>query len=250
FIATRQNMLGLLNHEQTHRLGVRSRLGDHLANMTMAWPLLITLEGYRRIHLAHHRHYFTDQDPDFRRKQGPEWTYPKRVMQFLTTVVVDVTGFNIVRFVAGKRGREAKSGPPKPITPPWARLVFYGAAAVTFTWTETWIPFLVYWVLPWATVLQLIVRWGAVCEHKYNLVSPSVEQSTPIIEPGRLESLLLPNLNFNLHIYHHWYPAIPFTKLPRVHEIFRREGLVRDENVFHGYISYLMYLLGRRPELS
>jgi fatty acid desaturase len=44
-------------------------------------------------------------------------------------------------------------------------------------------------------------------------------------------------------IYHHWYPAIPFTRLPAVHRVFKEEGLVQTRNVFHGYVAYLKYLL-------
>jgi fatty acid desaturase len=71
-----------------------------------------------------------------------------------------------------------------------------------------------------------------------------VAESTPIIIPRWWERLLLPNLNFTYHIYHHWYPRIPFIYLTDVHAIFDREGLVENKNVFHGYVPYLRYLLG------
>jgi fatty acid desaturase len=124
------------------------------------------------------------------------------------------------------------------------RVAYYVVLAAVLTWTNMWVVFLLYWFLPLVTVLQVIVRWGAICEHKYNLVNPSVPESTPLIIPRWWESILLPNLNFTYHIYHHWYPRIPFSKLPQVHRIFRREGLLIEENVFHGYIPYLRYILG------
>jgi len=243
FIGTRQNILGLLVHEQTHRLGIASKAGDHLTNLACAFPLLITLEGYRRVHLAHHRHYFTEHDPDFRRKQGKEWTYPQRVREFIKTIITDLLAMNLVKTLRGKADDGAVDQRPQRGTPAWVRLAFYAALAVVFTLTKTWPLFLLYWLLPLLTVMQVIVRFGAICEHKYNLADPSLAESTPMIEPRWWEMLLLPNLNFNLHIYHHWYPAIPFTRLPAVHRLFKREGLVQSANVFHGYGAYVKHLL-------
>ena len=31
---------------------------------------------------------------------------------------------------------------------------------------------LLYWLVPLLTVTQVLVRWGALCEHKYNLDQP------------------------------------------------------------------------------
>ena len=244
FIATRQNVLGLLTHEQVHRNGMRSRLGDLMTNLFCAFPILISLEGYRRIHLTHHRKYFSDLDPDYRRKQGKEWTFPQSTRAFLLTLFCDLIGLSLVSTVRGKtpeKPAEKKGTGPNIVI----RLGFYGVIALALTYTNTWIYFLLYWIIPIATVLQVIVRWGAVCEHRYNLVDPSIQESTPLIKPRWWEALLMPNLNFNLHVYHHWYPTIPFAKLPHVHNIFVENGLVKPEYVFDGYIDYLMFLVAK-----
>jgi len=91
----------------------------------------------------------------------------------------------------------------------------------------------------------VIVRWGAICEHRYNLIDPSIQESTPLIQPRWWEALLLPNLNFNLHVYHHWYPTVPFRNLPRIHRIFVANGLVDRSRVFDGYVDYLMFLVAK-----
>jgi fatty acid desaturase len=245
FIATRQNILALLMHEQCHRIGFRSRLGDYLGNFTCAYPILLSVEGYRRIHLAHHQCYFTDKDPDYRRKQGLIWTFPQEARRLLATILKDLLGLTFLAFFKGKRANLAPEPSRAIVTPAWVRLSYYAVVAGLLTWFHLWPVFLVYWILPLVTVLQVIVRWGAICEHKYNLIRPTVEESTPIIEPRWWEALLLPNLNFTLHIYHHWYPAIPYAKLPRVHELFRREGLVTEEHVFRGFWPYLKFLLSQ-----
>jgi fatty acid desaturase len=247
-VATRMNVLGLLMHEQAHRIGFRSRFGDYFCNFTCACPLLLTVEGYRRVHLTHHQCYFTPADPDYRRKQGRDWTFPKRVWELAKLFLLDLSLVSLVRTIRSKGG-DGFEGSRNGRLPLWVRLLYYAAWAAFLTWAQLWVVFLIYWLLPLATVLQLIVRWGAICEHKYNLIDPSLGESTPIIEPRWWERLLLPNLNFTLHVYHHYYPVIPYAKLPRVHEIFRREGLVNEANVFRGYWPYLRLLLGK-PKTS
>jgi fatty acid desaturase len=128
------------------------------------------------------------------------------------------------------------------------RPLYFVLVAATLTLTGAWGLFLLYWVLPIVTLSQVIVRWGALCEHKYNLPGASVAESTPLIVLSWWERLLLPNLNFAMHPYHHYFPGVSFSLLPRIHEIYCREGLVNQENVFRGYSAYFRFITGRdRP---
>jgi fatty acid desaturase len=247
FVATRQNVLGLLMHEQCHRLAFNTRFGDVLCNIFAAYPLLVTLEGYRRVHLAHHQNYFTERDPDYIRKQGEEWTFPQKLSRFLTSVARDLSGLSTIKTIRGKnhakdsRARRADYGQIA------LRVLYYLALGGAITILHGWAIVGIYWLLPLFTYLQLIVRWGAICEHKYNLVHPTVAESTPIIIPRWWEQVLLPNLNFTYHIYHHWYPRIPYVHLTSVHRVFCREGLVNEQQVFDGYVAYMKYLFRNDP---
>jgi fatty acid desaturase len=243
FVATRQNVLGLLMHEQAHHRAFRSPGGDRLCNFTIAYLLLMTVEGYRRIHLAHHQHFFTDRDPDYRRKQGAAWTFPRPGRGLAKDFLTDLLGLNLLHVVRSKRPEE--SGPAaRQQRFDGVRVVYYVVLLGFLLGTQTWQVFLLYWLVPLVTVLQVIVRWAAICEHKYNLVSPSVVDATPMIRLRWWESLVLPDLNFHtFHIYHHWYPAVPSHRLPCVHEIFCREGLVRKDLIFPSYGHYLRSLL-------
>lgn len=242
FIATRQNVLGLLMHEQAHRLGFKSEWGGRLANVLVAYPILMTVEQYRGVHLTHHRHFFTEKDPDYLRKQGPDWTFPQSPLRFARMLFCDLIGLNFFKVLRSKRLHEpsgAADEKPKRLE----RLAFYAVAIAALTYFHLWPIAALYWFVPILTVLQVFVRWGAICEHKYDLIAPSLAESTAVIRLTWWEKLLFPNLNFTYHLYHHFYPRIPSHLLPRVHERFRREGLVRDEHVFHGYFSYLRHLL-------
>lgn len=243
-IATRQNILCLLTHEQAHYLGSRSKYGDWLCNIFISYPLLVlSVEGYAKVHLTHHRHFFTQKDPDFLRKNGEDWTLPLPRRKLLRLFVRDLLGLSIVDLITGKNvdvpGYEF---PRKHPTPRWFKLAYYLTAALILTWAGVWDIFLLYWVLPLVTVLQIIVRWGALCEHVYGTENAAVEDCSPVILNRWWEKLLLPNLNFTLHTYHHYFPGVSFSKLPLLHEIFTKEGLVNEKLVFDGYGAYLDFI--------
>jgi fatty acid desaturase len=246
-VATRQNVLGLLVHEQAHRLGYRHKFGDLLVNLFCAYPLLVlSVENYAQVHLAHHKFYFLDNDPDFVRKNGPDWSFPNTAGHLLRLFATDLVGLNTIKLVRGKRevAPDYQFARPFP-TPTWVRFAYFLLAAAVLTVTNAWIPFAIYWLLPILTVSQAIVRWGAICEHKYNIAGARVADTTPLILLSWWERLLLPNLNFAMHPYHHYFPGVAFSNLPKVHAIYEREGLLNEANLFLGYGAYWRYLIGK-----
>jgi fatty acid desaturase len=251
-VATRHNVLGLLVHEQAHLLGYRNKYGDLLVNLFAAYPLLVlTVESYAQVHLAHHRDYFSENDPDFLRKSGEEWSFPKTRGEIAKLFLADALGINTLKLIRGKK--ESRQGfvfARRYRIPKWVRPLYFVVLAGVLTLTGTWGVFLLYWVLPILTVSQVIVRWGAICEHKYNLPGASVPESAPLILLSWWERLFLPNLNFSMHPYHHFFPGVSFARLPQIHEIYCREGLVHHENVFLGYGAYLKFITKRGDNRS
>jgi fatty acid desaturase len=245
-IGSRQLALGYLMHDQAHHNAFRFRGGDIIANCLAAYPLLVaTTEKYAQVHLNHHRNYFTDQDPDFVRKNGPEWTYPQTRTELLRTFARELLGLNLVRLIKGKTlGKAAPFKRLAPI-PTWVRPTYYVTAAVLLTLVGGWGAFLLYWLLPLLTVMQALLRFEAICEHQYGLAAARVEDSTPLIILPWWQRLLIPDLNFGMHVYHHYYPSVPFCDLPKVHRIFEREGLVHDGHVFYGYGGIVKTVLAR-----
>jgi fatty acid desaturase len=243
-VATRHNVLGLLVHEQAHRLGFVGRFGDLFVNLFAAYPLLVlSVEGYARVHLAHHKFYFGDKDPDYLRKSGPQWSFPNSRSHLFKLFLTDILGINTLRLIKGKRESTPDYAFRRPFpTPRWIRPLYYLLVAAVLSVTHCWDILLLYWLLPIVSVSQVIVRWGAICEHKYNLPGASVEESTPLIIPSWLDKILLPNLNFSMHPYHHYFPGIAFCNLPKVHAIYQREGLLHEGHIFRGYRSYYRYL--------
>ena len=151
-IATRQNLLGLLVHEQAHYLGFRSKAGELFANLVTAYPLLITTEDYAKVHLSHHTFYFTEKDPDYLRKQGDEWTFPFKRTKLLKLLLGDLAGINAWKTLKGKKMRETYIGKRKTETPKWVRALFYGLMATVFTLLKIWKLFFFRWLVPLITI--------------------------------------------------------------------------------------------------
>ena len=243
-VATRQNILGLLVHEQVHCLGFKARFGDKFTNFFVAYPLLIlTIEDYSQAHLSHHKFFMSDQDQDLYRKSGKNWQFPMRTSHLLKLFLADIICLNLWKMIKGKKLNIDTNNFKRPNrSPNWVRPVYFLLMALIISYTHSWGIFLLFWVVPLLTFGQVILRWGAICEHQY-IHHAKIEECSPLIILSWWEKLLLPNLNFTLHPYHHFYPGVPFSKLPDVHQIFLKEGLIIEDHIFKGNISYLRFIL-------
>src|SRR4051812_38637140 len=152
-VATRFNILALLVHEQVHFLGLRGRYGDWIANVLAAYPLIAaTVEGYAGVHLAHHKFFFTEKDPDFLRKSGVGWDFPMPPLRLAKLFLSDLLGLTFIKLVRGKRAGEAHGFARPHPTPGWVRPAYYVAVAALLTYAGLWPVFLLYWALPLVTI--------------------------------------------------------------------------------------------------
>jgi fatty acid desaturase len=241
-IATRLNILALLVHDQVHSLGFRGQYGDLIVNLLAAFPLGITVAGYAQVHLSHHKYFFTEKDPDHLRKSGVDWAFPMSKARLTKILLSDILGLSFVKLLKGKRLKNEDVFKRSNPSPEWARPAFYLLLAALITYMGAWHIFLIYWILPFTTIFSVIVRLGAITEHVYNLHGASVVESSPIILLRWWEKLLLPNLNFTLHPYHHFFPGVAYCNLPKIHKIYQQEKLVNNSNIFYGYLAYLKFL--------
>ncbi len=208
FIGWRQLVLGLLLHEQVHRLGLRGKYGDWWVNVLVAYPIFFTtVEDYAKVHLMHHKYFFTPRDPDHLRKCGPEWSFPMPLKRMLGIILRDLSGLNTLRVIKGKTApKNAEEFTRKHPTPAALRWGLYAALAIALTLANAWMAFVVYWVVPLLTTTQLFLRWIAVSEHQYNSENADCLDVTPLIRLKPWQRILLPDLNFALHAYHHEHP--------------------------------------------
>jgi len=174
------------------------------------------------------------------------------VSKLIGLFLKDITGISFLEYVFRPK---AKPGDAPIIkrqnrSPRWLRPSFLLALAFALTITGEWMNFLVLWVFPLMFLFPAIVRWGAICEHVYGHENASVSASSPLIMPTLWNRLILPNLNFSMHPYHHYFPGVSFSNLPAVHDIFAEEKLVNTDLIFDGYGDYLRYILGFKRGFS
>ena len=206
-------------HETIHRTAFRTAWANARAADLLGFLVLLGPRHFRYFHLAHHR--FT-HDP----AQDPELTAPKPgsfrgYLVYLSGVpdwrwrirslVANATRPNRDPFVPG-RGKAPVRREARAMLCIYAGLgglsVAFGSAVLLWTWL---LPLML-----GAPFLRgyLLAEHGR-CPHVCDMLRNSRTTLT-----NRLVRWLAWNMPF--HAEHHAYPAVPFHKLPQLHEIARR----------------------------
>jgi fatty acid desaturase len=235
FLGARQHALTILAHDASHfRFLADLRRNDVVANLAAAWPVFISVEGFRAFHGLHHRFLATEQDGNRRLWRthaadgtpAPEWRFPKtgagivamvlKRAAFLTGVFWIVRGI-VGGFYLGVSKRAAL-----------ARALYYGVAAVALTAASGWDVFLRYWVIPYCTWHIGIQYVRLICEHSAVRSGASGYGDTRTTIPGFWGRIFVLPRNIGYHIEHHWYPSVPFYRLPELHERLMQEPGFRE----------------------
>src|SRR5690349_2737849 len=160
-LGSRQQALGALFHDAAHNLVTRRRrLNDALGSLLAAWPLGLTLGGYRRYHFAHHRALGSADDPENHHKGLlRQWNLPARPIRVLAGFVADLLGGGLPHLLAaGKLTR------PVQVLEAIGMLLYWATIVGVCVWLGAWwIPVL--WVVSIATVFWSGVRLRIWTEH-------------------------------------------------------------------------------------
>lgn len=245
FIGARQHALLVLAHDAAHYRLFRNRaLNDWLGEMLLAWPfVLLSMRAYRRNHFPHHRHLMTDRDPDWVRKQTPEWKFPQTRVQLTRMLLAYATGIGFLRFVlvATRLPKQPKGG----ITREEqifarARVAYLVIAVAIVTALNGWRPVLLYWLVPYLTWMQLCFHIRSIAEHFAIHGRSGVFAQTRTVLATLFDRIFLVPKNVGYHLEHHLYPSVPFYRLPELHRILMSQPSYRDSaQVTHGYLRVL-----------
>jgi len=229
--------LAVLVHEFAHyRFVTNKRLNDWVGDITVGWPLMTTIDGYRNNHLAHHRYTNTDKDPDWVIKLGKrKFTFPKKWQEAL----IDISSYLLVfgsimdlAMVLPRLRKRDDSNRSQKI----ARILFYAGIAVLLTVTGTWIGFVIYWLLPFFTVFFLLNYIRSVAEHFGDLEYGDELTDTRTVIPFFWENWFLSPHYVNFHLEHHLYPSVPYFRLPELHaELMKDERFAGQAHITRGY---------------
>ena len=190
-IATRQHALLTLMHEYAHHQFSRRRAGlnDLIGDVFTALPFFITVHGFRRNHLAHHRHVCTGQDPNWVASLAkPRFRFPKTGGAF----AIELLKHGLGRYtLADLKGYTVDAGMSTRL--PRTTRIRAAAFAITLAgvaaYFEVWHILLLYWIVPLATFLMAILYLRDVGEH-FGMHAPGIERSRTVLAGG-LERVLI-----------------------------------------------------------
>jgi fatty acid desaturase len=246
FIGSRQHALLVLMHDGVHyRLLRNRRLNDWLSEVVLAWPHLVSARQYRTNHLAHHRHLNTPLDPDLQRRRGdPAWVFPQAIPNLARALFRDVTGLNapaMLKLAASLKSADSVPG--------WflaMRYGFYAAALGVIVYAGALEGLALYWIVPMFTWLVLVMRVRGIAEHHAIERPGDSYPRTRTTQASRLERIFIAPKNVSYHIEHHFFPSVPFYRLPELHAILMsKPGYREGAHLTRTYWGVLEESVGR-----
>jgi len=218
-----QNRLFILHHEAAHRVLFSSRRVNDLVGINLiGWLTFGTGgHGYRIGHIRHHRDEFGPDEPDFLLYSQYPIT-PASMRRKHRRDLFGVSAFRIVRPRFQRLG-EARH----------RRLTYWFLAGQALVFSAFWSfgrpwLYLALWVLPWATLYQVVNRLRAIAEHAGMTRSPDRRRTTHHVRQSLLARMVMVPLSVGYHLAHHADMTVPYRNLPRLHEALVEDGYVGD----------------------
>lgn len=250
-------MLGLaiLMHDAAHRSLFRSRwLNDVAAQWLVAAPIWQDVARYRKHHLAHHTHTWTDRDPDLILAQNYPVSRASLVRKFARdlfglTALKQLIGrflmdIGIIAYTASPQTKRERLRPSpgqmlKNLVTRAGPFFLFHAVFATGLWLlgSFWLYGI--WWLAWMTTYPAYLRLRAIAEHAA-ITDPATEiGQTRSTRAGLLAKLTVAPHNVNLHLEHHLLMMVPCYRLPAVHRRLKERGLLDAGNYAPSYWAVL-----------
>lgn len=249
-VSGRHLALAILMHEGAHRLIVRNRaVNDALSNWLTAYPIMLRTEPYRMLHLQHHKHTWTDADPDL----GLAQPFPITRRSLWRKVLRDLTGqtgYQRYRFLIRLSAGLAPGGRGLGGVPLARALSSFVRAQYGFLITNAAIlaavsvagrpdAFFLLWWLPALTGYSLVLRLRSIAEHAV-VSDPTDElrQTRTTRAPFWLRFLIAPH-NVGFHLEHHLFMFVPHYNLRKAHRLLAEAGVLERAEVARSYWEVL-----------
>jgi fatty acid desaturase len=219
-IGARQMALAVLMHECAHRTFFRrSKLNGIVGNWLMAAPMNIPMPLYRDVHLRHHRHGGTANDPDLDLVRG----YPATPFSLLRKFARDALGITGLKDVASQVIRFE-------LRRDFRFVVFHAALILFFILVgKPWLYGL--WWLAYLTAYQIVLRLRLMGEHgsAMDRLNRDPRVHTTTVRAGPLQRLLIAPHGVAYHLEHHLLPSAPIYRLDALHR------LLSSKHFFDGF---------------
>ena len=217
--------LAALMHEAAHRLLFRNRTANDLVGRwLLGYPSLTNTDGYRRVHMAHHRQEFGPDEPDIALYQG----YPISRASLRRKLVRDATGqtgFKLLRAqLRGLRSTDARARrtTQKILAVQVVMIALSAALGHPFVY---WL----LWLAPYLTVWRVINRLRSIAEHGGMQASADRRETTHTVRQHLLARTFMVPYWIGWHLAHHCDAGVPMRNLPRYHRELVASGYVTPE---------------------
>lgn len=212
-----QHGLAIVGHEAAHRILVRGAGANRWIGRWATWGAIgICFEGYKRLHLAHHRLVGTPEDPEHKVLPRRPYLLRFRASTPWTGAAAALFGGAIgesMGFVAETRARSLREAVP---------VVAMGIAPWALAWSTGTLHVAALWTASTATSLFFFSRIRTFGEHL------GADSTHRLSAPPVLRWLTHPH-----HVDHHWehhlLPSVPCHRLPALRAHVRTDevaGLV------------------------
>lgn len=237
-ISTRLYALYSLIHEAIHFSITRNKkLNDVIGQFFLGFPLLISLSAMRKAHLAHHKYLQTELDPEMKHLNYKEFQFPKTKMQLVQLFLLDISGINFLYYKLLKLANILRHISSVKLNDVFDLMLLgiYFVVAYKFNFVDDLI---LYWLIPFATLYQLLNRIRLSTEH-FNIDSQNNLKTRSVI-PSFIERCIFTPYNLGYHTEHHLYPGVPFYNLPKLNQaLIKQSDFLKSSIIKHSYIDVL-----------
>ncbi|MDE4174452.1 fatty acid desaturase family protein [Phaeobacter sp. PT47_59] len=245
-IGSRQLGLAILMHEAAHNALFKTRrLNEVAGDWLCGRPILADLAAYRHYHLTHHRFTQTEKDPDLvlsakfptsraslRRKFTRDLTGQTGIKQLVGQILMSLQ-------LAGDEDaiKAANSDFAQSFKAPrlWGALPVFLGITLLFSLIGDWWWGLAFWLLPYLTWFQFVLRVRNIAEHGATEQSENPLQNVRTTRAGPIARLLVAPYWVNYHLEHHMVMHVPCWQLKSMHTLLLNKGLGDQMRLANGY---------------
>ena len=213
--------LTIVLHDCAHMTLFRTRKWNRICGRFVGFMLGSEFDEFTRLHFLHHKAYGAPIDPQGRDYLGLRAASRGRILWHL---IRPLFGWNLFKLKSFTPDQDVAPGSPRPRRKDGAMVRFVAgtlavqvliAAAATLGGTVWWTVLL--YPAAAATVALFLSQLRGFCEH----VVPAGADEEAFVRthlPNLFDRTFFYALNFNYHVEHHLYPAVPSRLLPRLCE--------------------------------
>ncbi len=222
-----------LMHEAAHRLLFSNhRLNDFVGRWIVGYPSFTNTDGYRRVHMAHHRQEFGPTEPDIALYAN----YPITRASFWRKMGRDALGRTGGRMLLNQL-RDALRRDPQGFNTQRKIFSLHLVAFVASALLINPYIYLFLWLMPYLTVWRLMNRLRSIAEHGGLRGDDDRRVTTHSVRQHLLSRFYFVPFNLGLHIAHHLDSGIPFRSLRRYHMQLQLAGVVTEAYEYPNYRS-------------